>query len=72
MGRLRVKISHVRFFHGKASQKKISREIFFPAVPPYAATVLQQRETAAQGAFWALAKKKGHFGWSIKIMFVPL
>ena len=29
MGRLPVKISHVRFFHGKASQKKISRENFF-------------------------------------------
>jgi hypothetical protein len=23
----------VRFFHGKASQKKISREIFFPPAP---------------------------------------
>ena len=24
-----MKISHVRFFHGKASQKNFSREIFF-------------------------------------------
>ncbi len=72
MGRLRVKISHVRFFHGKASQKKISVRFFSLPFPPYAATVLQQRKPAAQGAFWAHAKKKGHFGWSIKIMFVPL
>ena len=28
MGRLPRKISHVRFFHGKASQKNFSREIF--------------------------------------------
>ena len=27
-GKRRAKISHVRFFYGKASQKKISREIF--------------------------------------------
>jgi hypothetical protein len=28
MGRLPRKISHVRFFHGEASQKNFSREIF--------------------------------------------
>jgi hypothetical protein len=34
MGRPPRKKSHVRNFHGKASQKKISREIFFWGIAP--------------------------------------
>ncbi len=35
IGGLRVKKSHVRFFHGKASQKNFSREIFSRGAYPH-------------------------------------